>query len=123
MRIANIVFAALFIFGAIVQFNDPDPLAWVAVYLFAAGACVLAVRQPTGYIVQVAVALVCVVWAVIISPRVFGHSSFGRMFESWEMKDTSVEYSREMYGLALIAIWMAVNVIRSIRLRNAPPSS
>ena len=122
MRIANIVFAALFIFGAIVQFNDPDPLAWVAVYLFAAGACVLAIRQPRGFIVQLAVAIVCVVWAVVISPQVFGHSSFGQMFESWEMKDTSVEYSREMYGLALIGLWMVVNIVRALRLRNASPT-
>lgn len=118
MRIANTIFAALFVFGAVVQFNDPDPLPWILIYLAGAGACVWAVRRPESPLPALIVAVVCVVWAAVLSPHVFGQSSFGEMFEAWEMKDERVEYSREMYGLALIGGWMIVNAIRGFRIRS-----
>lgn len=39
-RLLNLFFAALFLFGAVVQLNDPDPVRWVAIYM----ACVRGVR-------------------------------------------------------------------------------
>lgn len=123
MRIANLIFAALFVFGAIVQFNDPDPAGWVVIYLAAAGACIYAVRQPKNHIPPMLVGLVCLIWAGILSPHVFGHSSFGAMFESWEMKDTNVEFSREMYGLLVIAAWMFLLAIRGFRMRQTGVST
>ena len=120
MRIVNLIFAALFIFGAIVQFNDPDPLAWVAIYLAAAGACLWSIRHPKNHFPAMAVAIVSVVWAGLLAPKVFGVTGFGEMFESWEMKDMSVEYSREMYGLVFIALWMITLAIRAFRMRVTP---
>jgi hypothetical protein len=36
LRLASGLFAALFLLGAIVQINDPDPLRWMLLYLAAA---------------------------------------------------------------------------------------
>ena len=66
-------------------------------------------------------AILCVValgWAATISPHVVGLVPFGEMFSAWEMKDVGVEESREMYGLLIIAAWMAVVAVRARR----PPS-
>ena len=42
LRIANGVMAVLFAFAAAVQYNDPDPLRWMAMYGLAMLACGLA---------------------------------------------------------------------------------
>jgi hypothetical protein len=37
--VANWIMLALFAFSAVLQLNDPDPIAWVAVYAAAAAVC------------------------------------------------------------------------------------
>jgi hypothetical protein len=41
-------------------------------------------------------------------PRVVGHVPFREMFGAFEMRTVGIEESREMYGLLIIAAWMAV---------------
>jgi len=57
--------------------------------------------------------LIALAWAATIAPRVIGHVRFLDMFAEFEMKDIGVEESREMYGLLLIAGWMAVAAHRA----------
>ncbi|RYZ97599.1 MAG: hypothetical protein EOP47_21310 [Sphingobacteriaceae bacterium] len=52
MKIFNIIFGVLFIVFAGLQYNDPDPYLWVPIYLYAAGLCILAVKNkfyPVSY--------------------------------------------------------------------------
>jgi apolipoprotein N-acyltransferase len=46
MRIVAGVYAAILVFFALLQYNDPDPLYWGAVYLLAALWPALAVWRP-----------------------------------------------------------------------------
>jgi hypothetical protein len=39
MRFLNIFFAILFVIFAALQYNDPDPLIWIPIYLYAAFLC------------------------------------------------------------------------------------
>jgi len=100
--------ALLFVFAAAVQYNDPDPLRWMAIYLAAAAACVLAVLHRLPRWLPMAVGLVALAWAATLAPHVFGRVGWGEMVEAWEMKDVRVEEGREMYGLLIVAGWMAV---------------
>jgi hypothetical protein len=109
-RIANGVMLLLFVFAAVVQVNDPDPFKWIALYLLAAVACTLDLRGRHNTWFSVAVALMATGWALLIAPRVIGSVPFREMFGAWEMKDTGIEESREMYGLSLVALWMALQV-------------
>ena len=122
MRLANLLMAALFAFGALVQLNDPDPWAWVAVYLAAAGACVLANLRPAWPLPPLAVALLCLGWAAALAPGVLGRIPFADLFGAWEMENEAVEQSREMYGLLLLAGWMLVLTVRAVRLRRRGPA-
>jgi hypothetical protein len=56
-------------------------------------------------------------WAATIAPRVLGKVPFGDMFGAFEMKNTGIEESREMYGLLLIAIWMGAVAVTAWRRR------
>ena len=122
-RAADALFLALFILSVAVQVNDPDPLGWMAVYAAAALACGLALRGRLKTMFPAIIAVVAVLWASTLSPRVVGHVPFLSMFGAWEMRDIAIEESREMYGLLIVAGWMTLLAIRSWRARRVPPAS
>ena len=115
MRALHGLFALLFLFGAAVQFNDPDPLGWAAIYLAAAINSGLAALGRAPWIGATAVLVVALAWAATLAPAVVGKVPFSSMFGDWEMAITGVEESREMYGLVIIAAWMAVVAMLGFR--------
>jgi hypothetical protein len=121
-RILHGVFAALFLFGAVVQYNDPDPLRWMLIYLAAATACVLAAMRRLPVALPAMVALVALVWAVTLAPGVLGAVEPGELVGAWEMKDARIEVGREMYGLLIIAVWMVLTVVTELRRRTRRPA-
>jgi hypothetical protein len=105
--------ALMFTFSVIVQANDPDPWRWMLLYGVAAGACLLAFRRGLRWWVPAVVGVIALIWSATIAPRVVGRVAFLDMFEEFEMKNAGIEESREMYGLLLVALWMAVLTARA----------
>ena len=105
---ANGLMLVMFVFSAVVQVNDPDPVAWIAIYTAAAMVCALVLAGRQRWWVAAIVGAVALVWAATLSPRVIGIVPFTSMFEKFEMKDIHIEESREMYGLSIVAAWMLV---------------
>jgi hypothetical protein len=105
-RLADGLFLLLFAFSVVMQVNDPDPLRWIAIYSAAALACL--VSSQLHWFFPAAVGLVALAWATTLAPGVIGKVPFLSMFEEFEMKNIAIEESREMYGLLLVAFWMAV---------------
>ena len=102
---ANVVMLTLFAFSVAVQFNDPDPLLWMAIYGSAAVVCAFEVRKKTPLWLPVAVAAVALAWSAWIAAR--AHDvPISALFAEWEMKNVGVEEAREMYGLAIVGAWM-----------------
>ena len=119
---ANAVMLLAFILSVIVQFNDPDPLLWAAIYALAAIVCMLELRRRTPAALPAAIALVALAWAATLAPRVIGKVPFGSMFAEFEMANIAVEESREMYGLVLIALWMIAVAGAAWRRRSVRPA-
>lgn len=117
--IANGVMLAAFAFSVVVQFNDPDPFGWALIYAAAAVACGMEVRRRTRWWWPGAVGVVAVAWGTTLAPRVLGSIPFMEMFGAFEMKDVAIEESREMYGLWLIAAWMAAIVVAALHRRRS----
>lgn len=111
-RVVDALFLVMFLFSVIVQVNDPDPVAWMAIYGLAVFACALSLLGRLRAWVPALVGALALLWAINIAPRVVGRVPFLEMFGAFEMKDVGVEESREMYGLVLIAVWMAVLFLR-----------
>jgi hypothetical protein len=107
-KVADALFLLMFVFSVVVQVNDPDPIAWMAIYGAAAVACLLSLMGRLPWWFAVLTGVIALAWAVTIAPRVIGHVPFLDMFAEFEMKDIGVEESREMYGLLLVGGWMAV---------------
>jgi hypothetical protein len=107
-RLLHGVMAALFFFGAAVQFNDPDPLVWMAIYVAAAIACVLAATRRLRWWFPAIVAAIAFVWAATFVPTVLPSVRITQLFAAWEMADTRIEEGREMYGLLIIFGYMTL---------------
>lgn len=116
--LVNGIMLLLFLFAGAVQLNDPDPFAWMGIYGLAAGVCGLEVRRRGPIWAPVALALIALVWAGSIYYRVRG-VPISSLFAEWEMRDLRIEEAREVYGLAIVGIWMlAIMIVRRARARN-----
>lgn len=120
----NGLMTVAFLFSVAVQYNDPDPLRWMAIYGGGALACVLFRRSPSlTRVSSAAVGMVAVVWATLLAPQALGKVGFGELFEAFEMKDSRVEIAREFGGLLILAVWMIVLLVASkLRWRRPKPS-
>jgi hypothetical protein len=118
LRVANLVMTAAFVFSVVVQYNDPDPVRWMLIYGLAAAACILHWRGHLRWPFPALVGVVALVWAISISPHVIGKTAFANMFQSFHMINEAVEEAREMGGLLILAVWMAVLTLFVFRTRT-----
>jgi len=106
----------LFAFAAALQFNDSDPIQWIAIYTAACGlSLVMCVRRPLMPVLPLAVFVIAMAWAAVIAFGGPAASEYGHMFDAWEMKSSSVEEAREASGLLIVAAWMIVLMMRARR--------
>ena len=115
-RVVNVVLALLFMVAAALQYNDPDPLGWMAIYLAAAGCSFAALLRPKQLAAPVIVAAIALVWAAILTPEALALGELGRIAESMKATRPGIEIMREVLGLGIVAIWMAVLAWRARRL-------
>jgi hypothetical protein len=96
----------LFTAFAAVNLNDPDPGAWVAVYLLAAalGAALALGRGPGRW--AWLPALLAGAWALSLVPAA-REAPLAGVFTDWQMVAPGVEEGRELLGLVLVAAWCA----------------
>jgi glucan phosphoethanolaminetransferase (alkaline phosphatase superfamily) len=110
--VVYIVFNSLFLvaypLSAAVQYNDPDPWSWVALYLAAALMCIAWFRKRLRRWYAPVLLLISLVWIGTLLPAVAGKVTLPELFESLSMRTRSIEEAREIGGLLLVAIWSAV---------------
>ncbi len=109
--------AAVYALSAIVQINDPDPWAWLAVYVAAMLVALAALRDLPTTAPAALVGGVALVWAGTLLPKVVG-SSLPALFESWEMMSSEVEEGRELGGLVLVIVGMGLIALRGTATTN-----
>lgn len=112
-KIFGIVFAVLFVYAAIVQYNDPDAFKWYVYYGVAAFTSVLFVVNKLKFS-----------WALVL----FVFYAF-MVFQTWPDKFEGVtigegdiiniERGREALGLAIVAFAMLIYVFRLLMARKS----
>jgi hypothetical protein len=120
-RALNGLMAALFAVAVAVQYNDPDPLRWMALYGAACLVAVLvAVRGTVARATPIVVGTIALIWSgywastSAAALRIYIH-----MFDAWEMKNTPIEEAREASGLLIVALWMAIVAFRMQAQKSA----
>ena len=115
MRVAAGVFAGIFLVGAIVQWNDPDPMLWILGYAVAAGLSLAACLGRPSRVGCAVAALVFGLWFVRLAPSLRGAPEAA--FTSFRMQASAHEEPREAVGLALLSGWNLSLAIWSGRRR------
>src|SRR5690349_12664071 len=96
LRAVAILLGANFVFFASLQFNDPDPARWVAVYGAAALVCLRTATGRPAPRAALVLALVTLGWAAALAPDVFGYTSWAEMTATWKMNgNPAAEEGRE----------------------------
>jgi hypothetical protein len=116
-RIAAGAMTALFVVCAAVQWNDPNPAYWIAIYGVAA---LLAARAALGQLPLIPNAAACLAFVLLAAralPDLLGARE--QAFTHWHMLESGDEVAREAGGLLLCALWSAVQTALAWRARGA----
>ncbi|MFT4762658.1 MAG: hypothetical protein ACI9XO_000513 [Paraglaciecola sp.] len=121
MKITNIVLCILFLLFAAVQFNDPDPWIWVALYTLVAAVCgMAAVGNYRKTLILLGLA-VCGIELFNIGPEFLKWIDMGMPNIVDEMKTEAphIEFAREFLGLLFCVLVLAWQYyIVSFRLKK-----
>ncbi|MCP4867625.1 MAG: hypothetical protein GY898_02770 [Proteobacteria bacterium] len=111
----SVAMAGLLLLCAAAQWNDPDPLGWIAIYA-AAAATSLAFVVMSGPIWRIALVIgaIASVWAALLAPGASG-IGISDLFGSMKASSPEVEVARELLGLVISGLWMAVLGAAGIR--------
>jgi len=115
MRIANFVLALLLTLAVLVQYNDPDPFRWMAMYGAGFVACLLWDIRRLPRALAAAIAATALAWGIWIVAGMHLTAPFGEALTDWEMHAGGSEELRESLGLFLLTGWMAVLAARPKR--------
>lgn len=107
MRYVNLAVAAVFAWCAILQYNDPDPWLWIAVYAAATVVAALAAFGRYPLPALAALSLVCLVWMSALFGGVLdfiAQDDPGQLFTGMSPDRPYVEQTREFGGLGIILL-------------------
>ena len=103
MKIASVLIALMFIaFGAL-QYNDPDPFLWMAIYFFTAVLAILRIFNRSVLVLNLPLAIVCIVDGIVLTPAL-------------QENYFDLEEAREAFGVYIVALWL---LIQYLMLRSA----
>jgi hypothetical protein len=103
MKVINIILTVLFALFAIVQFNDPDPWLWVAIYGLVAGVSGFAIYQKYSKGVIYTGIAICVIGLGILFPELINWIRMGmpNIAEGMKAEKPHIEFTREFGGLGM----------------------
>jgi len=122
MKALNIFFIILFVFSALVQYNDPDPYIWVPLYLYGAVLCFLSIRKNYKPVLFIVGIIVYTLYGLYLLFDKNGVISWVKDHEAenivQSMKATKpwIEETREFFGLLLLISALVINMIWQRRL-------
>lgn len=114
-RAAAGAMCGVFLLSVAVQWNDPDPWLWMPIYGLAAALAGLAAAGRTPLAANAAALVLYLGLFALWAPSLGGARH--EAFESWQMLAAEDEAPREAGGLALCALWSAVQTVVARRRR------
>ncbi len=93
MKVFAGVAALLFAYSALLQFNDPDPIRWIALYAAAAVVSAASIFVSIPRSVFIGLSIVAGTWAAALVPGILSAAAF-----------TGTEEEREFGGLVLVVV-------------------
>ena len=123
MKIVNIILALLFLSFVYVQFNDIDPLLWIAIYGSMVVVCSMAAFDYYPRRVYLILIVLFVAYSTIDIPSVLvwlQQDDLTDLFdEVAKMKHLYIEETREFLGLMICVGVLIFHLVRSRRISKA----
>lgn len=103
MKIFNLILSIIFVLFAIVQYNDPDPWAWIALYFYVALISGLAAFRRYHRYATLGGLAVCAIWMATLIPDFVNWIQMGMPTITGSMKaeEPHIELTREFLGLVV----------------------
>ena len=109
------VFAVLCVTSAALQYNDPDPIRWAAMYLAAGATAVAALARPGLWWTALVVAVGAAAWAALLWTGVVPSVEVSDLWRKMSEKGGKVEEMREAGGLSLVFLGCGLAALRARR--------
>jgi hypothetical protein len=129
MKVLNVIFIVLFVLSAAVQYNDPDPFVWMAIYLYGAVMCFLALKRrymPALFIAGIACYLIYAAYLFFADDGVFDWASKhnGESIVN-EMQATRpwIEQTREFFGLLILVAALTADLLWLSKVKKHLPEN
>lgn len=100
------VMAALLATSAALQYNDPDPARWIAIYAAGAGISLALPARRAAALPGALLGLVALGWTAYLVHRTWGAIGLGDLTGKMSEKGGAVEEGREAGGLAIQGAWL-----------------
>jgi general stress protein CsbA len=119
MKVFNSIAAVLFVIFAALQWNDPDPIIWIAIYLVMAVLCGLAAKSkyyPTLYIILILIFLGYAGYLFFDGNGVLSWMRDHHMESitgSMKAESPWIEETREFFGLFILIVVLTINYTKS----------
>ncbi len=108
MRYIALLFGLIFLLFTYWQFNDPDPIWWVTVYLVSAYSSYQAFRGKYNLELLAVLAVLYAAGTVNAWSQMTGWEGFFSEGEGLSMKTVNQELARESAGLGICAVAMVL---------------
>jgi Transmembrane family 220, helix len=117
MKIFNIVFCIIFILFAVVQYNDPDPLLWVPIYLFPAATCAYAAMGKYNKTMILIGLIPLTLFMLSYVPAFVDWVKMGMpsVVETMKAEKPFVELTREFGGLVICVAVMGFQYFKAVK--------
>lgn len=104
-KIVSLLFALLFVYFVVVQYNDPDPQVWMPIYGIAVAAClsIYFAKAPRAYVF-----LVMAVAYFFASYQQWPPQYEGVFWGEMKMRSINIELARESLGLSVCGLAMLI---------------
>jgi hypothetical protein len=124
MKIFNSIFLILFVVSAVLQYNDPDPVLWILIYLFAAFSCYLSIRNLNYPWINLTAIVLLFSYAVFLFFDKDGVLTWltehqaENIAGSMKASTPWIEETREFFGLVIILTVLSLNFFDSKRKKS-----
>lgn len=115
MKLFNVVMIVIFLLSAALQYNDPDPLVWIGLYLYGAVLCWLAMKNRfpfygylSGFLIFSGYALFLFFTGDGVLSWMTEHDA-ENIVQSMKATKPWVEQTREFGGLLILLAAVGIN--------------